>query len=273
MPEIRRGVSYDDYVRMPGVRVSDLVAFKRTALHARHAMLNPRSDTPSTLLGTALHAAVLEPKEFLANYTVAPDIDKRTKEGKAAWSAFEAAHAGLHIVLRQDEMDLVLGMTRAVTSHAVIEPLLGLPSMREAVVLWQEGSTPCKARIDWIVAASETLVIDLKSTRDAGQDAFAKAIASYSYHAQAASYLRALAAASPTRRSRRFLWVVVENQAPHGVAVYEPSEGLLAQGDADYGSWLRQYTESSERQHWPGYPDMITAIDLPRWAWRTEERE
>ena len=273
---ILKNQSYDDYVRLPGVRVSDLAGFKRSPLHARYAMLHPSDDTPSTIIGTALHTCVLEPKKFLADYAVAPELDKRTKEGKAKWVEFQEAHPNA-IVLRDDEYDLVRGMANAIFEHPFVQSLVALPSLREIAVVWDEmlagGLTrqPCKARVDWVVSAGQTFVIDIKTARDASPDAFAKAIHNLSYHVKAASYLRGLQAAAPVPNPRRFLWLVVENSAPYGVAIYEASEGLLAQGEQEYTQWLGRYSECSLRESWPGYPTPIMPIDLPKWAWKAEE--
>jgi hypothetical protein len=271
---VLKDMNYDDYVRLPGERVSDLSGFARTPLHARYRAINPKDDTASTIIGTALHTAILEPSKFLSDYAVAPKLDKRTREGKAAWAEFETTHAGGRIALRHDEMEGVCCMASAVMTHPFVERLFSLPSLREAVVVWEEPvngtSIPCKARIDMIVNAKEPLVVDFKSCRDASADAFSKAIQNFSYHSKAASYLRGLQWAAPKEGGRKFLWVAVENSAPYGVAVYEASEGLLAQGEEEYRSWVRQFEQCKRTESWPGYPTAVMPIDLPKWAQRSE---
>jgi len=276
--EILKNLSYDDYVRLPGVRVSDLVKFRKSCLHARYDMLNPSGDTPSTVIGTAVHACILEPKKFLSDYAVAPKLDKRTTAGKAQWAQWQLDNAGSKIVLGFDDWNVVRAMTAAVIEHPAVLPIINLPSLRETVVTWSEpvrgeGTEPvsCKARIDWIVKLNETFVVDIKSCRDASANEFARSISRYRYHVQAASYLRALQAAAPQTGTRRFLWVCVENTAPYGVAVYEPGDGLLEQGAVEYQNFVQQFALCSAINHWPGYPEMITPIDLPKWDWSSDE--
>lgn len=276
--ELFRGMSYDDYVKIDALRQSTAKEFKRSALHGRDAMLRPGADTKSTFVGTALHTCVFEPKKFLSDYAVAPKIDKRTNIGKAEWARFQAEHPGA-LCLEEPEYQRVMGMARAVYAHPFVESILPLKSLREFVVTWDEtvGSgdeelvVRCKARLDWAVEFGDSLVVDLKSTGDAQPNEFARSINKWGYQIQAASNLRGLQAFAPIDRPRRYLWIAVENEEPFGVAVYEASEGLLAQGDAEFRRCVRLFGESKKANSWPGYPTNIMPIDMPRWAWTNEE--
>ena len=54
----------------------------------------PEFNSPALMFGAALHKAVLEPDGFGDEYIVAPKFDRRTKDGKAAYAAFEMSLAG-----------------------------------------------------------------------------------------------------------------------------------------------------------------------------------
>jgi len=273
MNQVRKGVSYDDYCRIDALRYSDAKGFAKSPLHARYEMLQPHADTKSTLLGHALHTAILEPERFGVEYAVGPKVDKRTTAGKAEWAHFEANHAGA-IHLRGEEYDSVTGMAEAVLAHPFIQAVIGRPSHRELTLQWDENGVACKCRIDWAVELEGvTYIMDLKSTVDASVNGFARSINNFTYHAQAASYMRGLSEALPTDRPRRWLWVAVENTAPHGVAIYEPSEPALIQGLEDYLGWVGTYRACKETNTWPGYPTQLQPIDLPRYAWRNERPE
>jgi hypothetical protein len=274
---IQKGLSYDDYAKIDALRYSDAKLFSKSPLHARYSMLHPSGDTKATLIGSALHTAVLEPKRFDDDYAVGPVVDKRTKEGKAAWAAFESQHKGA-ILLRGEEFTAVRGMAEAVFAHPFIQTILATSDkreLREVTLTWDEpvgsGTVPCKCRIDWAVTlGGETFVLDLKSTEDATPQEFARTINKWKYHAQAASYLHGLKRCAPGPE-RRWLWVAVEKDAPHGVAIYEASEGLIQQGANEYLGWVRDYAEAHKTNNWRGYPTTISPIDLPKWAWKDEE--
>lgn len=268
-----KGLSYDDYVKVDALRHSDAKLFARSALHARFAMLHPEDDTSSTRMGTALHLALLEPNRFGTDYAVGPKVDKRTKQGKQDWLDFEAAFPKA-ILLRGEEYEAVRGMAEAVHNHPFIDAVIGKKSLREVVSVWNENGVSCKCRTDWAVELDGwSYVIDLKSTRDASADEFAKDINRYKYHGQAASNLRGLQRVKPLNRLRRWLWVAVENTPPHGIAIYEPSDGLLEQGEQEYLGWVTQYAHAVRTNTWNGYPAPIQQIDLPKWAWRNERLE
>jgi len=267
------GTSYEEYCYIDALRHSFAKGFQKSPLHARHEMLEPEADTKSTLMGHALHTAVLEPARFGVEYAVGPKVDKRTTAGKAEWAHFEAAHKGA-ILLRGQEYDAIKGMAEAVIGHPFIQAALGRPSHRELTVVWDENGVVCKCRIDWAVEIDGvTYIIDIKSAVDASVIGFERAIHSFSYHSQAGSYMRGLSKALPTDRPRRWLWVAVENTAPHGVALYEPSEACIAQGEEDWLGWVATYRACVESNTWPGYTTLIQPMDLPKYAWRTERPE
>jgi exodeoxyribonuclease VIII len=92
---IYAGISNDAYHGGPGVSKSGLDLIARSPLHYWTRYLDPQrtptEPTPSMRLGTAIHTAVLEPGEFAKRHHVAPVVDRRTKDGKAAWEAALAA--------------------------------------------------------------------------------------------------------------------------------------------------------------------------------------
>ena len=100
--------------------------------------------------------------------------------------------------------------------------------------------------------------MDLKTTRDASPDGFGKSIANYRYHVQSAHYRDGFQAG-------RFVWVAVEIDPPYAVAVYIDGDEIHARGDGERLSDLRLYAECKASDKWPGYPDEVQNISLPRW--------
>lgn len=75
------------YRAHPALNWSRLKVLDRSPLHYRHALHNPRSDTPSLSLGRAFHAALLEPDRYSAEHRVWP--------GKRAGHVWDAVQANL----------------------------------------------------------------------------------------------------------------------------------------------------------------------------------
>ena len=87
--------------------------------------------------------------------------------------------------------------------------------MREIAIVWDDPETGlrCKARIDFVSEYDGwTVVGDLKSSINAAPKQWARAVANYGYHRQAAFYLDGCNAISP--HDRLFAWIIQEKDDP-----------------------------------------------------------
>jgi PDDEXK-like domain of unknown function (DUF3799) len=269
-PGIYRDVPMAEYHRWPGVNFSKLKLFERSPAHAREEMLHPKLPTEAQDLGTAVHSAVLEPDRFAADYVVGPDCGRKSKIDKDAWAEFEARNPTA-LILDADDAEVCRGVSASVWAHPVMRELLTSKGASELCIVWYDATTGlrCKARIDRLgIVAGWSVLADLKTAgdglTDASPDGFAKACARYLYHVQAAHYLAGMAALH--ERDRKFWHLACEKSAPFACAVYELSEGALAQGEQQRQRWLHRFAECERTENWPGYPTHVQPLDLPRWA-------
>lgn len=224
----------------------------------------PKEPTAAMQFGSAVHCGVLEPNEFAARVVCAPDINRRTKDGKAEWAAFIAESAG-RIVLDADSFDAARRCVDAVNAHPAARELLA-GSRREVSVFWTDEryAVPCKARFD---ALNHGGIVDIKTTDDASSEAFALSIARWGYHRQAAHYSdghTVTLGAEPAF----FVFVAVERDPPHGVACYAmPYVGIMA-GRREMANAKARYAHCLACGEWPGYPPTIDTIALPKWLLR-----
>ena len=258
-----------DYHRHTAVSKSHLDLVARSPLHYWARYLDPNrvepEQTAAMAIGSAVHTHILELDKWDATYVVAPEgIDRRTKDGKAAWAAFEAEAAGRTVISRADA-DLIAAMGRAVYGHPAAAMLLGLPGQAETTHMWTDESTGlrCKCRPDWLTNDG-SIVVDLKTTEDASPAGFRKSISSWRYHLQASWYLDGLQAATGQRPSQ-FVFVCVEKKWPHAVAVYAADDEMIAAGAATAARDLALLAECKATDAWPGYSDQIELISLPGW--------
>lgn len=275
MSEVKPGiyphVSAEEYARWDAIRHSILSNVARSPMHALHAMRHPKPQTPAMELGQATHYAILEPERYGAEVVRGLERERRSKADRAAWAELEAEHRG-KIILRPSDYDAIDELVRAVWAHPLAANLLGGKGRNEVGVLWEDAETgrACKARLDRITSyAGWTCVLDLKTTPDARPGPFAAACARFYYYSQAAYYLEGLSTLD--ERPRRFLWIAVEKDPPHGVTVYEPSWAALEQGRLDFRDWLRAYDEAERTGHWWGYSGEIREIEMPGWLYRQRE--
>jgi hypothetical protein len=263
-PGVYPGVPFEKYFAWSNCSKHMLDAVARSPAHLRAALEQPRKRTPAMTFGAAVHAAVLEPAEFPSRYRQKPQImDKRTKAGKAAYEAAEAA--GLTL-LKEEEWVAILAVRDAIRTHPFASILLA-PEDGEAEVSisWvdEETGVPCRARPDFLNHA-HNVVVDLKTAQDASMGVFARACANYTYHLQAAFYLDGMAAVK--RPHDKFIFVGAEPEPPWAVACYELAEEDLRIGRVRYRHALAIYQQCLATNHWPGYAPEVRVIELPGWA-------
>lgn len=253
-------------IHADGASFSTLKKFSRSALHAQYAITHPPEPSVAMEFGNAVHLAVLEPDRFSSECAVAPAVDRRTKEGKATWAAFQAENVGATI-LTQDQFTACAAMRDAVWNHPVACEMLSGIGHAEVGVIWKDAETerPCKGLIDRLGEFDGwTWVIDLKTCQDASPKEFAKTVANQGYHAQASMLLDGCNTVAP--RERRFAWIAVEKEPPHAVAIYEAPLVMVAAGQVLYRKWLSAFISAKEHNYWPGYPPDIQLLELPKWA-------
>jgi hypothetical protein len=247
---------------------SHLDQIARSPLHYWARYLDPKrvvpEPTPAMRLGTAVHTLTLEPDTWESRYIVPPQVDRRTKEGKALWAEFEEQAAGRELI-SADDRAVVSRMAEAVWSHPAAAMLLNLPGEAETTHMWTDASTGlgCKCRPDWLTKDG-SIVVDLKTTEDASPAGFRKSIGQWRYGVQAAWYNSGLEAATGIRPSQ-FIFIAVEKKPPYAVAVYAADEEMIQLGMETAMRDLQRIAECRAAERWPGYSDQIEMISLPNW--------
>lgn len=252
-------LSNADYHAHNSISKSGLDLIARSPAHFRFQ--EKREPSRAMVIGSALHAAVLEPDVFASQYMLLRNVaDRRASEYKQA----VAVH-GADFVLTGTEADYVAGMQETILSHAYAGRVLSEPGRAELSVMTKDPVTgvSVRCRFDWLTNAG--LAVDLKTTIDARPDAFARSVANYRYHVQAAFYADVWS--WETGESLKgFEFLAVEKSMPHALAVYRLDDEALSEGRRLYREALNLYAECLERDHWPAYDDQPQWLCLPSWA-------
>ena len=260
---VRRDLTNAEYHASPAISKSGLDLIRRAPALYAYRRDNPQEQTPAMRLGSLTHTVVLEPDLFERETVVRPEgIDRRTSAGKLAWAAFEIQANGREIITN-DEWTELAAIRDAVRSHpAAAKALAGSPTIEQSI-LWDADGIACRCRPDAVTERG--VIVDLKTTRDASPEGFAKSIVAYRYHVQAAFYSDGYRAAFG-EAPRGFVFIAVETEAPYLVAVYVASEAMTQRGRVDYQTDLDTFRRCQESGTWPGYSDAPLTIDLPKWA-------
>jgi hypothetical protein len=191
-----------------------------------------------------------------------PECDRRTTIGKAQYAAFLDASKDADVIVSQSQWEASQAMREAVMGHPYARALLedGRP---EVSALWDQFGTECKARFDWLPEGYE-VIVDLKTCQDASPAGFAKACGNWSYHIQAALY--SMAAEACGLGSRQMVFIAVESEAPHLVAMYVIDEQSLIHAANKIGGLIAQYQECRATDTYPGYSKEIETVTIPPWS-------
>lgn len=264
----------DEYHEAPGTSKSHLdIIVDSSPLHYWDAYVNPdrepRVKTPALITGEIIHAAMLEPELFEQHYVVSPKFDRRFKDQKEAASVFAAKNIGRNIVEESDYT--IAGHIRdAAHRHPVAGGLLR-GGISEQTFFAKDIDTEAliKCKTDYFLGADITkagMIVDLKSSEDAGPRAFFKSIGNYRYDVQQAWY----------RRVRYSLYGCIDNWAflafekvrPFAIGVYYIDEQDVAHAAERADRDFRRILDLRARDEWPDYGSEIIKAEIPAWSRR-----
>lgn len=269
---IIHGMSNADYHALPSVSSSQLKTILRSPAHYREAYLSGKEKKPPTadmLLGSLTHTMLLEPEQFDAEYVECAKFDMRTNAGKAAAATFAELAAG-RTPVTAEQIQQAHAMANAMCDSIAHAAMTG--GHAEASIFFKDPGTglECRIRPDYHVAPGDAwpdgLIIDVKTTDDARAESFARTCVKFGYDLSAAMYSDGFMQEYGTQNPPVFLLLVVERDAPHGVACYEASDEMLAKGHEKYRKAMNTLFACQESGEWPCYPDVIQKLDLPKWA-------
>ena len=247
-----------------GISNSALNNLSKSPAHYKHALENPTEATPAMKFGSLVHTVILEPKLVDEQYAVAPNVDKRTKAGKATYAEFTEKAEGKTVV-SQDDMDNALAMAESIAAHPLANQLITQKGVNERAIYSVDKDTGLlkRGKLDRLCEDTNS-IIDLKTTTDGSPAGFTKSIFNYGYHRQASYYLDM--AREQSFNVDRFLFVVVEKTPPFAVSVFEVDGYSLALGRKQYQENLKTLAKCLEEDHFPSYSDEIIMTETPNWA-------
>ncbi|MBQ2277070.1 MAG: PD-(D/E)XK nuclease-like domain-containing protein, partial [Clostridia bacterium] len=247
-----------------GVSRSQLWRLKESPEKFKYAEEHPEEPTPALIFGQMVHKLVLEPETFDDEFSIMPEIDRRTKDGKAIWNNFVSGN-GEKMLVRQADYETALAMKNALLQNDLVVKLLS--GKHEAPLFWTDEMTgeKCKARLDVLTPLSERVIIaDYKSTNDASTEAFIRSAINYGYDFQAAMYTEAVRHVMD--QDAVFIFIAQEKDPPYAVNVLAADQLLVQRGYDTFRELLGIYHECKVSGNWYGYlgpQNQINVLGLP----------
>jgi exodeoxyribonuclease VIII len=255
-----------EYRQHPAVSRSELWKLTESPEKFLWYREHPQEPTPALLFGQTVHKLLLQPEGFGDEFSVAPEIDRRTKEGKAAWNAFLEASADRTVVSAAD-YERALAMAEKCRSEPLAAKLLD--GSHETPFFWTDELTgeECKCRTDVLTEIGDNLVIvDYKTCTDAGTDAFLRDAIRYGYHFQAALYCEGVE--KNTGRRPLFVFIAQEKTEPYAVNILQADKLLIENGYDVFRELLGIYHYCKTSGNWYGFlgrENIINNLSLPAW--------
>jgi hypothetical protein len=227
---------------------------------------NPRKATDAMNFGNAIHLAVFEPDTFDDRVAIMPELDRRTKVGKEEYLKFSEENAG-KIFLSQGEFDGVFNIMNAAQKHSSLAGIFRQKGYPETSGFFEYMGISMKFKIDYFLNSG--IIIDLKTTQTGHERAFRNSVLDWNYHTQAEFYMMGMELLTG-QQFDTFVWVVVEKFPPYKIYLYEPAKRWLDLAKSEISSAIDLYLDCKTRNYWPGVPETVQTLDVPRWL---EERE
>lgn len=266
-PGIYADIENDAYHSGPGISKSGLwTIYKQTPRHFKFPA--PREESTQATAakdkGTAFHWAILEPNTFEARAMRGPE-DRRGNNWK---DAVAEAKNTKRLLLTQGDYDDALVIRDTVHADAWVNALIvSSHSQVETSAYWTDPETGalCRSRPD-LYRADHGIMVDVKKSRSAHPEAFARSVIEYGYHAQEPWYTDGhVANGQPVNG---FVFLVWEDKHPFVTARYELPPSIVDEGRVICRKALARYAECQKRNEWPGYSGEITELQFKRWSYQ-----
>lgn len=252
-----------DYFKIKALSNSALTCLKQSpeVFRDRYILGKPQAESDAFRIGSAVHCMVLEPHLFSERYTIAPEVNKRTNQGKADWEAFIESHGDRW--LTQSELDsTVIPTAQAFGKHADLIDMLSSEKIIEQPIYFELFGEQFKVKPDCVILSRST-IIDIKTTASVKPRKFAWSAMDYGYHRQAAIYMHACEL--KYQKPFRFFFACVEKKYPYEVSVSELDGEDVAAGWDQVEKLVEEYQRRKEKNYWlPKHSSGIVPLRLPK---------
>jgi len=244
-------MNYYDNPRMSRSKLCDL-KISPYYYWSKHINKGFEEDSACMKLGRAFHCKVLEPHNFNRLYAIAPELNKRTLEGKKQYEGFEADNKNKEI-LSHSEGVLIHQLLNALDSNQQVKRLLDNCKHKEKELYFDYQDIDFKAKLDAI--AKGQIIIDLKTIScSMSAERMKQTLYKYNYAEQVFLYSYAMEQLFNVKPM--FYIISIAKKPPYEVCMYDVSS-FYSYGEESVHHLVSQYKQCVKR--WgedPSFPWM-----------------
>jgi len=219
---------------------------------------------PAFAIGSMFHEAILEPEKD-PSFIAAPEVDRRTKEGKAAYAEFQENCNGKEVIKKEDFENCKAMIATFKDTGAYDRTFKGGAKTEVSII-----GPDKKCRFDLLKEKPTGFIAyDLKTTADIPRDASAwqRFFIKSGYHIQSAWYQDVAKEAGINILA--FHFAVISKKYPYEHAVVTLDDEFLEYGREQANRSYELLKECQKTGIWPGVFEMSGAgsqvIEKPRW--------
>jgi hypothetical protein len=219
---------------------SSLKEFAKSPKHYMDYISRPKTPpTDAMKLGSAVHCMILTPELFNDQFSVAPEINKRTNAGKEEWALFASQNEGKDI-LSNDDYEHARRLSDGVLANPYVRNLLNHCYAFEEEWGAEINDLPFKGFYD---AVADDYVIEIKTISDGNPKSVMSDFYKRKYHMQAALY-------STASLGKDVYYIVVETSAPYINYVALADKSYIEKGAQDFGYYSRKFMNCMYSNKW-----------------------
>ena len=255
------------------VSKSGLVQFKRSprAYRLFKNQAIEQKETDAMRLGSAVHTCVLEP-DLVGDLIVKPPHSilgkNNARNTKKFYDWRDEQQRQNKIIVTDDQWESVMRMVESIFENPAnmqARELLSFGPSEVTFVFDDVSRQRVKVRPDKLPGAP--VVVNLKTCRDASEDAFGKQSANLHYHWSA--FLDTLGTTVVTGTSHyEYYLIAVENVMPFDVAIYRVPPTIMDLARSQCEPLLADLAFCETENIWPGYGSDIKDLRFPGWAFK-----
>lgn len=244
-------ITNEQYQAIEAMSFSSFKEFYKSPAHYKAYKEKPREgSTPSQIIGTLVHAAILEPHTLESKFAVIDGHRGSTKVKEAVGYAESLGKT----TIKSEQLIAAQRCREAIQAHPIIKDLLvGGRAEVSIVVKDKMSGAPIKCRADYFWPEAG-VVLDLKTFDDLTDRSVERQIVRMGYDLQAVHYLN-VASQYLNKDLRLFGNIFIETEAPYGVRLVTLSDASLEKAleKWKYFEMLDRYKLCLEENTWPNY--------------------